>query len=242
MSKPGSANLFSRCLMLLLVILFFSVGCSKTPVPSSYPYSLQKKMQAANHWQVLAKDIGNDIYTISEAGTLGSQPLKITTHDNSPFTQAFRSLLATELLGSGIGLTNDPNAKHELFWSVQQVKHNETGRTFTRLPIGSYVGMSALGYGAYKLWTDSTEFAKFLVAGVGSEVGIRSLDYLAKTRMPQNEIIINVTIQSGNDLLYRFSNIYYINDLDTAHYFFSNDLFYTDRNVETKVINVKKMN
>ncbi len=221
-------------LMILLPVLLLALGCSKTPVPSSYPYSTQKQMQAAEHWQILAKDIGNDISLLTGSENFISQPLSVTTYDNSPFSQAFRSLLTTELVNSGIRLTNSSGG-YELYWSVQQVSH-QTSRSHTKVPPGTYLGMSALGYGVYKLWTDSTQFAEFLAVGAGAEA-LRGLAYL-DTKLPHNEIIININIQKEDELVYRFSNIYYINDLDTGHYFFSNDLYNVERNVQTKTINV----
>lgn len=226
-------------LFMLLSLTFFVLGCSKTPVPSSHPYSLQKQMQAANHWRVIAKDIGDDVSSLVGSDIFITSPIKITTNDNSSFSQAFRSFLATELVNYGVRLTTTSNPGYELFWSVQQVYH-KASRSHTKYPFGSYVGMSALGYGAYKLWTDSTRFARFLTVGVGTEAAVRST-YPWATRTPHNEIIININIQKDNEIVYRFSNIYYIKDLDTSQYFFARDNFDVDRNVQTRTVNVKSI-
>ena len=47
--------------ILILLILFLVVGCTRIPQPASYAYSEQQKMQAAHHWDVLASDVANQI-------------------------------------------------------------------------------------------------------------------------------------------------------------------------------------
>ncbi len=53
------------------------------------------------------------------------------------------------------------------------------------------------------------------------------------------EVIINMTIQDQNQILYRMSNLYDINPLDRAHYHFAKDLYHTDKQVQTRTIEVR---
>ena len=231
--------------ILLFSISLLALGCSQTPVPASYPYGFQHKMQAAKHWQILAQDVSSDIAEMVQMldeeypGEMHDQRVQIMTRDASSFSRALESFMVTDLTHSGIRVTNDPDNDYQVYWSVQSVNHKDS-RTYTKAPPGTYVIVGALGYGVYRIFTDSTRFAQAVTAGAAIEVG-RGLLHLYRTKLPDNEIIVNVTIKSGNSILYRMSNIYYINDLDTDHYHFSNDLYFADKNVQTRTVNVRSM-
>lgn len=53
------------------------------------------------------------------------------------------------------------------------------------------------------------------------------------------EIIVNITIQAGHDVVYRLSNIYNINEQDLDKYHFSKDLYYADKDVRTRTVYVR---
>ena len=229
--------------ILLFSISLLALGCSQTPVPASYPYGFQHKMQAAQHWQILARDVSGDITEMVQMlgeqhpDEMHNQRVQIMTRDASSFSRALESFMVTDLTHSGVRVTNDPDNAYQVYWSVQSVNHKDY-RSYTKAPPGTYIIVGALGYGVYRIFTDSTNFARAVTAGAAVEVG-RGLLHMYRTRLPDNEVIVNVTIKSGNNILYRMSNIYYINDLDTDHYHFSNDLYFADKNVRTRTVNVK---
>lgn len=54
-------------------------------------------------------------------------------------------------------------------------------------------------------------------------------------------IIVNLNIQSGEDMVYRLSNIYSINEDDRKHYHFSSDIYHADKKVKTRTVGVKSL-
>ena len=44
--------------------LVFLVGCAQVPRPSTYPYTFQQKMQAADHWKVLANQVAEQVVAV----------------------------------------------------------------------------------------------------------------------------------------------------------------------------------
>ncbi|EFI36200.1 OmpA/MotB domain protein [Desulfonatronospira thiodismutans ASO3-1] len=229
-----------RTWITVFILLFLPLllsGCSQSPVPVSHPYSLQKQMQAAKHWEIVAQDLGRDISEMLQEGNLQDPRVNVASNDISPFSQALESYLVTDLTRSGIRITSDTEDAYQLYWSVQSVTH-KASRNFNRVPPGTGLLMGALGYGTYKLIKDGNAFAQSIGAGAGLET-VFVADSIFQNRIPHNEIIINATVQKDKDIYYRLSNTYYIRDLDTDHYHFSRDLYQADADVETRTFNVK---
>jgi|GEM_PF-3093154 len=226
----------------LICLSFLVIACSQAPVPVSQPYGFQDKMEAAKHWQIVARDVSNDISEMfvmldeQYQQSIHDQRVHIMTRDTSSFSQALESFMVTDLTHQGVRVTNNPEDAYQVYWSVQSVTH-DASRSFTKAPPGTYVALGALGYGVYKIFRDSTDFARAVTAGAVVEVG-RGLAHFYRKELPHNEIIVNLTIQHGDDIVYRLSNIYYINDPDIDHYHFSKDLYYASKDVQTRTVQV----
>ena len=169
---------------LLIGIVF--TGCSQIPKPTSYQSTNQKKMQAAEHWNLFAKDISNQISLQIKSEGADSEGLAIIPNDNSAFCRSFRSFLSTELTKSQIQLKSDTDAVYQLDWAIQTLQHK-----------------------AYR-----------------------------REMLPGNEIIINVYLKKNNQILYRSSNVFYVNDLDTDHYYTSKDNLGTDKEFNGKTYTI----
>ena len=50
-----------RTVSVIFLFLFMIGGCGRIPEPIGYKHSEQHKMQAAYHWEILAKDVANQI-------------------------------------------------------------------------------------------------------------------------------------------------------------------------------------
>lgn len=225
--------------LFLSALCMFAVGCSQTPVPVSRPYSTQDKLQASQHWQVIAQDLSweiSEMLKMADQANLQNRHIQILNRDASPFSQALESFLVTDMTHLGLQVNRQDAEDYQLYWSVQSVTHKEK-RDFTSPPFGSFTALSALGYGVYKVYDDSTDFAATVATGLAADLA-KELYYLNQLDLPHNEIIVNITIQSGNNIVYRLSNIYYINDLDTDHYHFAKDLYHADKEVKTRTYQV----
>ena len=91
--------------VIAIALLISLAGCmSQTPVPVTYKYSTQQKMQAAHHWDILAQDVASQTQlTLTNAGRQG-KPVYVDMV-NSPYGEGFRDLLMTRLVNSGLNIS-----------------------------------------------------------------------------------------------------------------------------------------
>lgn len=210
-----------------LILFCFGIiftGCAKQPKSENFFFSSQKKLQATHHWEILVKDLTSEIKKSEQLKFALGNSVSIAPNDNSSFTQAFRSFLTTYLMNSGIQV-NDKYDGTKINWSLQLVEH-QAYREHDPYP-GRFSMAYALGYGVYKIWENSSRVTPGLLASaVAADIAAQvvSLDTM---KVPGSEIIINFSVlDKQNILLYRKSDIYYINGLDKSHYCFSSDLPY----------------
>lgn len=212
-----------RRMMVLLAIVFIA-SCAQVPKEANYPMTHQEKMQASEHWRFLAKDISKQVISavcpeIVDTPTASGPNLSpevtqkspiqgfystcqvrdaifISNADPSPFGQALRTFLKTELTSQGLSITSNPDCPYELKWEVQRVVHKAervSGHS------GIFVG-----------------FVEILLSLAAGE-----MDNAYRTK-PQTEMIISyVLVKKEKEIkseIVRGTRIYYINDADGDHY------------------------
>jgi hypothetical protein len=99
-----------------MVCVVLLTACAQVPRPSTYPYSVQKQMEAAEHWQALAVRMVQSLPSRTE-------PVYLPPDDDSLFGQTLRRFLETELTQRGIAVTNYESQGLTLAWDVQLVPH-----------------------------------------------------------------------------------------------------------------------
>jgi hypothetical protein len=173
----------------LCAVLFTGllVACAQIPRPSTYPYSLQQQMQAAEHWQALAVKMVENLPS-------GTEPVYLPEDDDSPFEQALRSFLETELTQRGIPLAPTASQGLTLTWDTQPIWH------------GGWRYKPHLPFPVFLL-----EPLAFLVSpGV------------ATGGLPHYEVIVTTKIFRQDHRLWQDGSIFYVNDADWWHYMPSN--------------------
>ncbi len=182
-----------------IVLAAFSLilmACAQPPAQAQYQTGVQGSIKNSGDWQVLAQDVSQDIAgMIRELNEhfpdgLHIQQVYIGTRDDSSFSKALESFMVTDLTHMGIMIKDEPVEAYQVYWSVQNVAHEEK-KTPRR--------------------------------------GITATE----------EVIINLTIQDQDHILYRLSNIYDINPLDRDHYHFTKDLYHADKQVQTRTVEVR---
>ncbi len=121
----------------LCCVLLSLYGCNaRIPEPIPYPYSQQQKSQAAWHWNVLAKDVANKINNqLVLSGNFdkalyveyncGSDMVPCKPNETSPFNEAFRDLLITNLYDLQIPTKVRPDETAlNINFKVQIVRHS----------------------------------------------------------------------------------------------------------------------
>lgn len=203
-----------------VLILCLLYGCSsRIPEPVTFPYSQQQKMQASQHWQVLAEDLANRINnqliitdnsnkSVFVKQTCGDEATPCGPAETSSFNEAFRDLLITNLVGFGIPTkTQKDEETVEILYKVQLVRHMaDRVRTFQP---GLLTTLSA----AVVVFRNAPAELITIAAGAAADVANTSI-----TNSQHYEIIITTSLVNGGKYLFRASDIYYINDKDFWHY------------------------
>ncbi len=208
-----------RYFVFLTCAILLVSSCSRIPEPIGYEYTNQEKMQAAHHWNVLAKDLSNRINnelirsdflntSIFVKETCGDDGTPCEKGSTSEFNEGFRDLLITELVNFGIPTSAVPDREAiTVNYKVQVVRHN-TNRLRTLRP-----GIiTALTTAVTVLRNATPEAVAFSVAAGADYV---NSTYAAKTDI---EAIITTSMVFRNKYFFRSSDIYYINSADYHHY------------------------
>ncbi len=203
----------------ILILLLASLlnGClyrqmSQAPIAITYPYSEQRRMQAAFHWDVLARHEAD--------GLLGSERLRGKTFylpqaDTSPqgdFMRGYRSLLTSRLVERGAHVSLAATDGARIHVDVQVVDHRDRG--FVRPPHGALTTLAA-GIAVATIpinrWREPS--LALIPAAVAADVVSGSWTYTGDT-----EVIITTQVIEGERISYSSSNFYYINRGDRRHY------------------------
>jgi hypothetical protein len=208
-------------------LLVFLVGCAQVPRQATYPYTFQQQMQAAHHWEVLARKVVEEVASLRGAPGSLIEPVYIRSNDRSAFGQAFRGFLITELTKQRIFVSPFPEtceiavspSQHDrvkICWDVQLVWH-QADRNKPPLPF-QYTLLTALGFGLAEAWNELSTGA----AGAVTAFSLGPLlDFglgLRTGPLPHSEAIITTAITDRGAMLSHKSNIFYINDGDWQHY------------------------
>ena len=125
------------------------VSCTPVPLATAFPVSLQPKMQAAEHWQVLANDFAARIANIPNPQ---NRPIYLVRKNrHAPFTEAFESYIETALVSSGYVVTSSPVGARMVDYSVQPVIHGRANDIYpsTSIPLRAVVLATDLVVGSY---------------------------------------------------------------------------------------------
>lgn len=189
-----------RLFLIICLLGLLTAACSKVPSQASYPHSYQHKVQSADHWERLAKDIVSEQIVPYIKKNKEASKVYLHQNDKSDFGIALHTYMLTELFDKNIEVAESysPNVA-ALDWSVQQVRH-ESGRK-NPSPIGGAVGY--VGYIAM-------EFAGFS-------------SYSPFSKLPNSELIISAKLTNKGKAISIKTETFYVDDKDTGNYWFIED-------------------
>ena len=116
--------------MFLLLTLTLGLGaCApQYPLVEDYPAAYQKKLWVVQHWNGIAAQVAERLASAITPLRPPNQPVVVYVERPKPvteFDQAFHELLITQLLGHGLGVSEDPRHAGLLVrYNVQTVAHN----------------------------------------------------------------------------------------------------------------------
>jgi hypothetical protein len=70
LDRPSQIRIGSTVKAFLLFAVFLMISCESIPMQESYAPSVEKRMQASEHWKVLAKQIAEEVEKSINAHTL----------------------------------------------------------------------------------------------------------------------------------------------------------------------------
>jgi hypothetical protein len=180
---------------------------------TTYPVTFQKKMQAAQHWDILTEDVANRLRdTLIGSGDQG-RPISLYVQQpryDSRFGEAFHNLLITHLMERGFSITENPASGLPLTYDVQVVSHNDRG--FIRPMPGMFTALASSVF-VLRSIADESSTAAWMAGAVGMDV---VTGYI--TDNPNNEIIVTTSVMSGDRYVARVRDIYYISDNNVGQY------------------------
>ncbi len=200
-----------------LVMLCLGLGAcmSQVPVATTYPVTFQKKMQAAQHWDILAADVATRLQ-----GTLigsGEQQGRSTTlyvkqpRYDSDFGEAFHNLLITHLLDRGFSMSENPAAGLPVTYNIQVVSHKDRG--FIRPTPGLFTALT----GTVLVIRDVADhYSSAAAVGVGAVALDVATGFI--TDNPNTEVIVTTSVMNGDRYAARLRDIYYVSDNNVDQY------------------------
>ncbi|MFC7367350.1 MULTISPECIES: hypothetical protein [Vreelandella] len=220
MSSPTVQLFRPVCIGLASLMLSgcFYANTSQAPIATTYPYTEQQRMQAAQHWEVLAQH--------EAAGILRSERVRFrdlhipvqehtltNAYQGGEFERGFRTLLTSELVSGGGSVTTQPHPHGATInIDVEVVEHRDRG--YVRPPFGTYTSLAGgVAVASIALSNWSQPALGLIPAAILADTTNGSW-----THVGNEEIIITTQIVDEDRILYSSSNIYYINAGDRRHY------------------------
>ena len=204
------------------------VACTHLNVPraDSYPETSQQKARAVHHWDVLADDVAQRIQTkttqtgAAEPAVPGYHLLPATV---SPFHRAFADLLLTRLVNRDVPMSTLPKVGDApagiIRFDVQVVQHGSMGFNTPAMPLTVLAsGLSVLR----NMWVTPPTEAMVAAVAIGASMITDVADFnisgSATGGPTRTEVLVSTTVEHGQRIVARTSDIYYI-DPDDAKLF-----------------------
>lgn len=213
----------SKSLAAAAAIALLASACATShapaPLATNFETSKQHKLQAAAHWNSIAKDVATQL----SARVPKETALYMTQGARaSSFEQAFAGQLITALMESGYVLKRSPEGALHVAVETQAVPFAADR------PQYRHAGKAtALGAGLWVLY-DIAEHASsgagkaaMLVLGAGDAYAWFNSEF-ASGGTPSMEIIVNTSVTDANRYIARNTSVYYVADEDKRLYVGSN--------------------
>lgn len=194
-----------------VVLVDCATPYSEAPLATNFPTTKQEKVQAAAHWDVIAKDVANRI----TARLPEKKPLHVVQKSGeSAFDHAFSNMLISSLVANGQTVVKQPTDALSIEVDTQVV-----GFSANRPQYRHAGAASALATGLWALNEVEATAAGALTALVfAGDAYTWFRSEFATGETPQTEIIVTTSVSDGNRYLARSTNVYYAADGDKALY------------------------
>ena len=199
-------------LALSALAVMVAAGCAtpygETPLATNFPTTKQEKVQAAAHWNMIARDVAARL-----ASRVGGKPVHVAA-GKSEFERAFANHLISVLVESGQPVLKQPDGGLGVDLDTQVVKFSPDR------PRYRHVGKAtALATGLWALHVgEATAGAVLFTALATNDAYAWFHSEFATGATPKTEIIVTTSASDGKQYLFRDTSVYYVADSDEALY------------------------
>lgn len=190
-------------------------GCAQSPIPvaGNFDITEQKKVRSAGHWQVISQNAARETLKMLDAsGVPSSTLLSVAQPENATsFEITFHEMLITELVRSGRRVTTQVQNALQISYKVQLVEHNSKRPHFVpglHTMLTSGVGVI---HGLLNQHIDTQ------IAGVLGMAAIADYAESVNSGGPTHtELVLTTSATTPDQILTRKTDIYYIENADSA--------------------------
>lgn len=211
-----------RVMIGLVTGSLFLGGCaapySETPIATNAPTENQLQLQAASHWQLIAKDAASRL-----TANLAVGPLYVHQADRqSPFESAFTQQLVSSLISAGYPVVKSPSYPGAMTVEVSAeavrfAPDRQQARSLIGAPTLLAAGLWAVGEAVTMAPGDAVGAA--VLGGMGLA---EAHQYFASERAsgptPRTEIIVTTRVSDASRYMAQVTSAYYTTESDYRLY------------------------
>ncbi len=149
-----------KLLTIILGLALLSACVSDRPQAENFSQSKQKKLMAAQHWNLVSEDaVSRTRAVLAEKGFTADTPLYILPNTKTVFNHAFRKYLIANFIKAGAVVSTKKEGALELSFDTQVIKHAET---LNPEEFGYKPGMATVGVTSLWILRDVFEHLNFV--------------------------------------------------------------------------------
>jgi hypothetical protein len=202
-------------LIYLMIAAVLLTGCATSiPQAENFPSSTQKKLMAAQHWNLVAKDaVERTRQALGKGGFSNDTPLYILENQNTVFDDAFRKYMIANFIESGAVVSTKKEGALEISYDTQVIKH---AAYFEPDRYGYKPGAATAGVSGFWVLRDVVKDLNFL-NGLAT-VGIAGAYDVYKAKNPGEtgvELLLTTSITHRDRYVMLNADAYYIENAET---------------------------
>jgi hypothetical protein len=203
---------------------------AQAPVPTHHDLTTQKKMQAVEHWKLLAEEVAAEVKEQVRKSLYINRGIYVAPSGTTEFEKNFRQLLISSLVRENLNVTNRQGDHLILSFSVDLVRHS---KRLVRTPGGTYQAVipseqveeraSEVVVRSYDSALSRTETCVCLEqrrcptgCGPYTTAAVEAGRYTQV--LPRTEVLVATSLMCNGDYIYQDASAYYINHCDAHQY------------------------
>ncbi len=209
-----------RSIVLATALVILMSGCatpySQAPIPKNYQHTEQLKLQAGEHWKVIANDLATSVLKNIDKSKIVylNEPSA-----KSDFNEAMHSMLISAMVSKGISVVkSSANANLSIDMHAKILKFTKDRQA----EVGKWTALATGAWVLRDVFTSLNPLNALRVSTIGVTAAVEGYKFFdsddSSGETPQNEIIVTITASDKNQYLSSISNVYYTSDDDELLY------------------------